>query len=97
MGDGKTVDADRTYRGNAAEPRVSIRRKGRLFIIKGKANMKPPIISLVELRGRVPSFHVTNPRIKDVRHVVVTSGPHSTRTEAPLIRQWARSLPRMTP
>ncbi len=72
-GEGKIVEADETYFGKVAEPRMSKHRRGAPFIKKGKASQKRAVVSLVERGGKVRSFHVDRATIEDVRHLVVTN------------------------
>lgn len=72
-GEGKTVEADETYFGKVAEPRMSKNRRGRPFVHQGKAGQKRAVVSLVERGGKVRSFHVDRATIEDVRHLVVTN------------------------
>jgi transposase-like protein len=59
-GEGEIVEADETYYGPTATPRVSPQRKGRPFTKKGKGGPanKRPILALVERGGSVRTFHV---------------------------------------
>ena len=59
-GEGKIVEADETYHGKTAKPRVSPHRRGRPYNPRGSRGPKDkrPILSLVERGGRVRSFHV---------------------------------------
>jgi transposase-like protein len=60
-GDGKIVEADETYYGKTAEPKISPQRKGRPYK-KGSRGPrdKRAIVSLVERGGSVRSFHIEN-------------------------------------
>lgn len=59
-GEGEIVEADETYFGPTAQPKVSPQRKGRPYNPRGSRGPKNkrPIVSLVERGGRVRSFHV---------------------------------------
>jgi transposase-like protein len=58
-GRGKVVEADETYFGKPAEPRVSPRRakEGRPYKSK-KARNNRPVLALIERGGNVRSFHI---------------------------------------
>ena len=60
-GPGGIVEADETYFGPTAEPRVSPQRKGRPYNPRGSRGPKNKraIVSLVERGGNVRSFHVS--------------------------------------
>lgn len=58
-GEGKIVEADETYFGPTAEPRVSKQRRGRPYKVGSRGPRdKRPIVALVERGGKVRSFHV---------------------------------------
>src|SRR5690606_1657229 len=56
-GEGKVVEADETYFGKPATPRVSPRREKEGRVYKNKVRNSRPIVALVERGGSVRSFH----------------------------------------
>jgi transposase-like protein len=57
-GEGKIVEADETYFGKTAEPRVSPQRKGRPYKVGSRGPRdKRAVIALVERGGRIRTFH----------------------------------------
>jgi transposase-like protein len=73
-GEGKVVEADETYYGKTAEPRISPRRaaEGRPYTKGGKTGPanKRPILALVERGGNVRTFHVPVADQATVRKIV---------------------------
>lgn len=72
-GEGKIVEADETYFGKPATPRVSPRREkeGRPYIKQGsKIRNSRPVVSLVERGGRVRTFHVAVADADNVAKIV---------------------------
>lgn len=59
-GGGSIVEADETYFGKPAEPKLSKQRKGRPYLKGDKRRNDRAILSLVERGGKVRSFHVEN-------------------------------------
>jgi hypothetical protein len=59
-GEGKVIEADETYYGKVATPRVSPQRRGRPYNPRGSRGPKDrrPILALVERGGSVRTFHV---------------------------------------
>jgi transposase-like protein len=58
-GEGQIVEADETYYGKMAEPRVSPQRKGRPYKVGSRGPRdKRAIVALVERGGSVRTFHV---------------------------------------
>jgi transposase-like protein len=57
-GTGSVVEADETYHGQVATPRVSKQRKGRPYKTRTHIGTKRPILALVERGGSVRTFHV---------------------------------------
>lgn len=80
-GNGGIVEADETYFGDKAHPRVSPQRKGRPFTKSGKGGPsgKRAVISLVERGGSVRSFHVENADKATVNIIVSQNIASETR------------------
>jgi hypothetical protein len=57
-GESKVVEADETYYGSMAKPRVSPRRQGRPYKVEKHIGTKRPIVALVERGGSVRTFHI---------------------------------------
>lgn len=70
-GQGKIVEADETYYGKQAEPKMSKQRRGRPYIKRGAGpSGKRAIVSLVERGGCVRSFHVKQANKVNVSNLV---------------------------
>jgi transposase-like protein len=79
-GNGSIVEADETYYGKTAEPKVSKQRKGRPYKVGSRGPRdKRAIVALVERGGSVRSFHVENADKATVSHIVTENIARETR------------------
>lgn len=73
-GQGKIVEADETYYGKQAEPKMSKQRRGRPYIKRGAGPAgKLAIVALVERGGCVRSFHVKQANKVNVSNLVTNN------------------------
>ncbi len=79
-GSGKIVEADETYYGPVADPKVPASRRGRPYIRRkvGPAS-KRSIVSLVERGGNVRSFHVPRADSETVAKIVNENIHHESK------------------
>lgn len=79
-GSGKIVEADETYFGPTAEPKISKQRKGRPYKVGSRGPRdKRAIVSLVERGGNVRSFHVAVADKETVQKIVVENIAQESR------------------
>jgi transposase-like protein len=80
-GEGKVVEADEAYHGKRETPRVSVHRKGRPYIKRGKGGGadKRPIVALVERGGEVRATHMNHVTGKNLRDFVVRNASRKSR------------------
>jgi transposase-like protein len=77
-GEGKVVEADETYFGKPAVPRIPASRKGRPYKHKKRRNSRP-VVALVERGGSVRTFHVPVADQYTVEKIVRTNVARETR------------------
>lgn len=82
-GEGKIVEADETYYGKVAEPKVSPRRAkdGRPYTKSGKSGpgQKRAIVALVERGGSIRTFHVGSADKHTVTNIIVENVVRETK------------------
>jgi transposase-like protein len=79
-GEGKIVEADETYFGKSAEPKVSKFRGDRPYKYAAKGPRdKRAVLSLVERGGKVRSFHVENADKATVANIVTANIARESR------------------
>jgi transposase-like protein len=79
-GAGKIVEADETYFGKPAEPRVSKQRQGRPYK-NTRARNSRPVLALVERGGSVRTFHVPVADAANVAQIVRDNIKRETRLQ----------------
>lgn len=92
-GEGKTVEADETYYGKVAKPRMQTRDRGAFKgsrMGRGPAN-KNAVISLVERGGKVRSFHVDTANRATVEKIVAENIAKETRLHTDESHLYAKS------
>ncbi len=80
-GEGKIVEADETYYGPVAAPKLAASRKGRPYTKSGKSGgaNKRPIVALVERGGNIRTWHVTHADKATVGKIVLDNIARESR------------------
>jgi transposase-like protein len=77
-GEGKTVEADKTYFGKREDQSMSPQRKGRPYLKRKPGNRKMTVVALVERQGRARMFHVKDATKTTVREILFTNAPRTS-------------------
>lgn len=78
-GEGKTVEADKTYIGKKDDQSPSKHRRGRPYLKRKPGSIKRTVVALVERGGAVRSFHVETATKATVREILFTNASRKSK------------------